>query len=79
MYLIKFYIFLNCLFIATYSQALSIDSDNEWLVEHLIKGINLDTKQLLTVRDSFPEYRVYFSEKKIQKEVYEEFLKESKE
>ena len=32
---------------------------------------------ILTVRDNFPQYRIYFSERKIQKEVYEEFLKET--
>ena len=37
---------------------------------------NTQPINILTVRDNFPQYRVYFSEKKIQKEVYEEFLKE---
>ena len=31
----------------------------------------------LTIRDHFPQYRVYFSEKKILREAYKEFLEEN--
>ena len=48
--------------------------------ENTIHLMELDPQptHILTVRDHFPQYRIYFSERKIQKEVYEEFLKETK-